>query len=231
MGVAAAFELEDQEGFKHHLRTGCGCVEQSWHHHWKEEELRREGTLKKNTPRAEKELHTIIDNELDALEEGPSLLKYEFSLTKGGPDFLCVDSGGRLVIIEVKLHEDENILFQALRYYAEIDGQRYAIATMFPDRGIDPAQDPRVILIAGRFSDSIRKLSTLVIPEVEIYEFAVLAPRRKSFDFAAAMVEQGAHGGEYETVRIETAHEDYTDIVERVKISFRNMDAVAETEA
>jgi len=62
---------------------------------------------------------------MDALEEGLAILKYEFVLEKGTPDFLCIDSGGRLAIIEVKYKEDENIVFQALRYYSEIDQKKY----------------------------------------------------------------------------------------------------------
>lgn len=131
-------------------------------------------TFMRYEPKNEKELHSIIEKELDALEEGLVLLKYELGLEKGIPDFLCVDSGGGLVIIEVKLKEDENILFQALRYYNEIDRDRYAIAKLFSDNKIDPKQDPLIILIAERFSDDIRRLSTLVIPDVELYEYTVL---------------------------------------------------------
>ncbi len=92
----------------------------------------------------------------------------------GIPDFLCVDSGGRLVIIEVKLNEDENVLFQGLRYYNEIDKNRYVIARMFPNKKIDPKEHPRVILIAEKFSDDIRRLATLVVPDVELYEYTVV---------------------------------------------------------
>lgn len=130
--------------------------------------------LKKIKVKNEKELHDLIKKEIDILEEGLELLKYEFGLEKGVPDFLCVDSGGRLVIIEVKLQEDENILFQALRYYNEIDKERYAIARIFPTKKIDPNEHPRIMLIAEKFSDDIRRLSTLVVPEVELYEHTVL---------------------------------------------------------
>lgn len=131
-------------------------------------------TLKKIKPKNEKELHSIIEKELDALEAGLDILRYEFVITKGVPDFLCVDSGGRLVIIEVKLQEDENILFQALRYFNEIDRDRYVIAKMFSKKEINPDEHPRIVLIAERFSDDIRRLSTLVIPDVELYEYTLL---------------------------------------------------------
>jgi RecB family endonuclease NucS len=73
-------------------------------------------TFTRYIPQSEKELHQIIRDELDALEEGLRLLKPEFPTGKGMIDLLCVDSGGRLVIVEVKLHQDENVLFQGLRY-------------------------------------------------------------------------------------------------------------------
>jgi hypothetical protein len=85
-----------------------------------------------------------------------------------------VDSGGRLVIIEVKLTEDENILFQALRYFNEVDRQRFTIAHLFPDKKIDAAQSPRIILIAERFSEDLRRLSTVVKPDIDMFEYSVL---------------------------------------------------------
>jgi hypothetical protein len=135
-------------------------------------------TLKKYTPQSEKEFHLLIQKELDAVEDGLILLQYEYPSGKGILDFLCVDSGGRLVIIEVKLHEDENILFQALRYFSDIDKDRYLIATVFPDKQVNPEESPRLILIAERFSEDLRRLSTLVVPEIELLEYsAVILPK------------------------------------------------------
>ena len=135
--------------------------------------------LKKVKLKTEKELHSIIEKEIDALEEGLEILKYEFALSRGTPDFLCVDSGKRLVVIEVKLQEDENILFQALRYYNEIDKDRYAISKLFSDKDVDAEEHPRIILVAAKFTDDIRRLSTLVVPDVELYEYAVLETNDK----------------------------------------------------
>jgi hypothetical protein len=131
-------------------------------------------TFKKYDPISEKELHGIIEKEFDSLEEGLELLKYEMTIGKGIPDFLCRDSGGRIVIIEVKLNEDENILFQALRYYADVNTNKYVIAEMFSPKKIDPKRDPRIVLISKHFSDDIRLLGTLVVPEIELYEYSTL---------------------------------------------------------
>lgn len=131
-------------------------------------------TFTKQKPSSEKELHGIIQAEIDALEQGLDVLKYEFTTGKGTADFLCVDSGGTLVIIEVKLGEDENVLFQALRYFSEVDRDRYVIAQMFSSKEIDPDQNPRIVIIAERFSDDLRRLSTLVVPDIELFEYTVM---------------------------------------------------------
>lgn len=136
-------------------------------------------TFTKYKPQSEKELHGIIQAELEALEVGLGLLKREYPTGKGFIDFLCSDSGGRLVIIEVKLHEDENILFQALRYFSDIDNDRFLIANYFDRDDIDPNESPRIILIAERFSDDIRRLSTLVVPEIELFEYTALKYKDK----------------------------------------------------
>lgn len=131
-------------------------------------------TLKSYEPESEKELHDIIEQEIDALEGGLRVLKHEISLEGGIPDFLCADSGERLTIIEVKLQEDENILFQALRYYSEIDKKRFEIAKHYPTEKIKPNEHPRVILIAKHFSEDVKRLSTLVRPDVELYEYTTV---------------------------------------------------------
>ena len=45
-------------------------------------------TFKKFKPSGEKELHNIIEKELESLEEGLQLLKYEIKVGIGIPDFL-----------------------------------------------------------------------------------------------------------------------------------------------
>jgi len=138
-------------------------------------EWRREMTaFRKFRPSSEKELHGIIEKNIESLEEGLEVLKYEFSIGNGIADFLCKDSGGRLVVIEIKLGEDSEIIFQALRYYADIDTRKYVIAQLFPGRGIDPKPSPRIVLIAEHFSDDLRHLTTLMVPDIELFEYTSL---------------------------------------------------------
>ena len=259
-------------------------------------------TLTRNHVKSEKELHEIIIKEIEALEEGLVVLKHEFYTGKGSVDILCVDSGGRLGITEVKVGEDENILFQALKYYNWIDKNRYSIKNMFSSSEINPDAHPRLILIATKFSDDIRSLSNLVIPDVELFEytilltsngkrgicfhpvslpkiieppkppkiddllkyitddslrelysksigtiksigngiehyptqgyigfkykgklFAWLGVQRKSFDFGTYIIDENKRSLNSDTIRIEKGDEDYTDILNKIKTSFKNI--------
>jgi hypothetical protein len=261
-------------------------------------------TLKKFSPQAEAELHMLIQKELDAIEEGLDLLQHEYPSGKGILDFLCVDSGGRLVIIEVKLHDDETALFQALRYFSDIDKDRYLIATLFAGKHVNPDESPRIILIAERITEDIRRLSTLVVPEIELLEysavtmpngektllyhsvslpvaakppaepktidklieymnddklkptlvtlrqavknlgkgieeyatqgyigykhtsgrqFAYIKVLRKALEFGAHIIDQNKQLLDYEGMRIERGDEDYSEILEKIRIAFINL--------
>ncbi len=136
-------------------------------------EVNEMSTFKKYEPKNEKELHGIIEKDLDSLEEGLTLLRYEMDVKTGIPDFLCVDKGGRLTIIEVKLEEDEIILYQALRYYSEIYNNRFQIAQRFPKANIVPDVKPRIILIAKNYSESVLTIATFINPDVELFVYQV----------------------------------------------------------
>ena len=128
----------------------------------------------KYVPPKEKELHEIIKTNLSSLEDELHLLQYELPTETGIIDLLCVDVEGRIVIIEVKLHEDEGILFQALRDYSVIDKIRYQLAKNFSKFKINPELSPRIVLIAEVFSEDIKRLATLVKPEVELFEYTTI---------------------------------------------------------
>jgi hypothetical protein len=130
-------------------------------------------TFKKYVPKNEPELHSIIKKDLDSLEEGLTLLQHEIDVKSGIPDFLCVDKGGRLTIIEVKLEEDEYILYQGLRYYSEIYKNRFQIAQRFPKANIDPDVKPRIILVAKNYSEIVRTIATFINPDIELFEYHV----------------------------------------------------------
>lgn len=131
--------------------------------------------FKKDEVESEGELHQLMMEDIEALEEGITILKNEFQCgDRGAADFLYVDSGNRLGVIEVKKDTSEDIVFQGLRYYDWVAKNRYAIANMFPDAKINTNEDPRLTLVAKTFSDNIRSLTTHFIPDIELFEYRIL---------------------------------------------------------
>ncbi len=130
--------------------------------------------INKYTPKDEAELHTLIIKDIDNLEEGMNKIQHEINLHGNIPDILCVDSGSRLSIIEIKLDEDRNVLFQGLRYYTEVERLRWQLANIYKASKIDPNQDPRIILIAQSFTEETKRMCMHIKPTIDLYEYSTI---------------------------------------------------------
>lgn len=124
-------------------------------------------------PGDEKDLHIIIREEKEALEEELEILGYEVNIGGKKPDFLCKDSESALTVVEIKLEEDENIIWQGLKYYNEVEKNKYFIVNMYKNK-IDPEKKTRIILIAKRFSDDQRRICNYIKPKIELYEYITI---------------------------------------------------------
>ena len=68
----------------------------------------------------EEELEDYLVENLDLIEKGLMLVKRQFSISGGFIDILAKDSKGNMCIIEIKISEDKNIVWQSLHYPNEI---------------------------------------------------------------------------------------------------------------
>lgn len=119
----------------------------------------------------EKELQSIIEKNLEEVESGLKILN-PFKLPSGFFDNLAVDSGGRLVILEYKTRKiNEHIIGQTLKYYYDVDSNRYMIANHFKNYNINPEEHPRLIIIGEKVPDKIRSLFNYVEPEIDLFEY------------------------------------------------------------
>ena len=122
----------------------------------------------------ESELRSMLGNNPNIIENGLVVLKQEFSTESGLIDLLCADSEGRLCIIELKLGQDDNMLLQALRYYDWVYSNRDRIREMFKGTKIDSNKEPKIILIARDFSETLIKSVKYVSPRVDLYSYKYL---------------------------------------------------------
>lgn len=122
----------------------------------------------------EPELREIIGSNPEIIEEGLRVLRTEFPTDSGPIDLLCVDGEKRLTVVELKLKEDDIALMQALRYYDWVFSNRDRIREMLHGEDIDSRKEPKIVLIAKSFSDTLRSSAKYVKPRVDLFEYKYL---------------------------------------------------------
>jgi hypothetical protein len=87
---------------------------------------------------------------------------------------LLVDSGGALVVVELKVVVDDEMLMQALDYYDYVTRNVDGFARAYADKGINPRQEPRLLLIAPDFSPLLLNRLKWLTLRPELVSFQIL---------------------------------------------------------
>jgi hypothetical protein len=93
-------------------------------------------------------------------------------------DLLALRHDGRLVVIELKVSEDREHVFQGVDYWRRVEAHRrrghISAARLFDDREISD-EAPLVYLVAPalRFHSSFATLARMIAPDIEIYRFDI----------------------------------------------------------
>lgn len=135
-------------------------------------------------------LESILRRDITKLDPGLIIapLHAQFRTSHGGAfgiaggarpiDLLALRHDGRLVVIELKVSEDREHVFQGVDYWRRVEAHRrrahIAAAKLFGDRQISD-ESPLVYLVAPtlRFHPSFAKLARTIAPDIEIYRFDV----------------------------------------------------------
>jgi hypothetical protein len=131
-------------------------------------------------------LESILRKDITKLDPGLIIapLHAQFRTSHAGPtgarpvDLLALRHDGRLVVIELKVTEDREHVFQGVDYWRRVEAHRrrghISAARLFGDREISD-ESPLVYLVAPglRFHPSFRTLAKTVTPDVEIYRFDI----------------------------------------------------------
>ena len=122
---------------------------------------------------SEKELEYLIQIYANKIEEGLKFIDHQKKTERGPLDVLFVDSGNALIVSELKIVEDDNMLFQGIDYYDDINGDIESLARLYNkiNINIDPIQTPRLILIAPSFSINLRKRCTWIDIPISLYSY------------------------------------------------------------
>lgn len=105
----------------------------------------------------EKQLEDLIRRAPDLIEPGLRFIDNQIATDRGPLDILFVDNGNALVVSELKIVENDNMLFQGIDYYDFISKNLEAYARAYSNYDVDPRQSLRLMLIAPSFSSSLLK--------------------------------------------------------------------------
>jgi len=82
-------------------------------------------------------------------------------------DVLAVDAASRLVVIDVDTFAADGLLLRGLSHMEWLVRNAPNVRRMYPDRAIDFAAPPRLVLVAPRFSATVRHaVSQIAEPEI-----------------------------------------------------------------
>jgi hypothetical protein len=126
----------------------------------------------------ERDLEDLVVKDPEAVEEGLKYLTHQRHANGKFIDVLAVDGDGVLVVIELKVGEEDEMLFQALEYYDWVSSNRDRLANEYKTRGkIVTEEDPRIILVASNFTDRLKKAVRYFEPRTTLMEYSYLSTK------------------------------------------------------
>jgi hypothetical protein len=131
-------------------------------------------------------LESILRRDISKLDPGLIVapLHAQFRTSHGGPtgarpiDLLALRHDGRLAVIELKVNEDREHVFQGVDYWRRVEAHRrrghISSARLFGEREISD-ESPLVYLVAPtlRFHVSFATLARTIDPDIEVYRFDI----------------------------------------------------------
>jgi hypothetical protein len=131
-------------------------------------------------------LESILRRDISRLDPGLIVapLHAQFRTSHGGPtgarpiDLLALRHDGRLAVIELKVSEDREHVFQGVDYWRRVEAHRrrghISSAKLFGERDLSD-ESPLVYLVAPalRFHPSFATLAKTIAPDIEIYRFDI----------------------------------------------------------
>jgi hypothetical protein len=120
---------------------------------------------------SEARLEDLIRRAPELIESGIEYVDHQVSTERGPLDVLLVDSGGSLVIAELKVLENDAMLVQAIDYYDYVIRNLEGYARVYGEHNIDPSQEPRLFLIAPGFSITLLNRIKWIDIQISLFTF------------------------------------------------------------
>lgn len=120
---------------------------------------------------SEAQLEDLVRRAPELIEEGLRFVDHQALTGSGRLDVLLVDSGGALVVAELKAGEDDGMLGQGIDYYDYLVRSLDGLAQAYGHHAIDPKQEPRLFLVAPSFSVTLLNRIKWVNLRISLFTF------------------------------------------------------------
>jgi len=119
----------------------------------------------------ESQLEDLIRTGAELIEGGLKYVDHQKVTDKGRMDVLMVDSDKVIVVAELKINEDDDMLFQGFDYYDYVSTNIEAFARIYKDFEIDPMTSIRLMLIAPSFSQTLINRCKWIDAKISLFMF------------------------------------------------------------
>jgi Holliday junction resolvase-like predicted endonuclease len=124
---------------------------------------------------SENALEQLLLADLGNLEEGLQVLDNQVPAGTGFIDILATDSEKALVVIELKKEESDRMLLQTLEYYDFVRERAAHFASTYRHKyPIDEHAEPRLILVAHTFSETLQAAAKYLDAPLALYTYEYL---------------------------------------------------------
>ena len=125
---------------------------------------------------SQQELEQLLTKDLNMIEKDLTLICNNIPVNdKTTVDVLCHDNNGQLVIVQMKVNEDDVMLLQGIQSLDYVDKFKSFLKATYSKHKIDDKEKPRLMLIAPSFSDALRRaVESMKGIRIDLFEWEYL---------------------------------------------------------
>jgi hypothetical protein len=133
-------------------------------------------SIEKIRVESDQELEQMVTKEIGQVSNDLTIICSNVSINdKTTLDILCHDSNGQLVVVQLSVNEDDLMLFHGMQSLDYVSRFKTFLKATYNKHRIDDQEQPRLILIAPSFSDTLRHtVESMKSVRIDLYEWEYL---------------------------------------------------------
>jgi RecB family endonuclease NucS len=121
-------------------------------------------------------LENLVTKEIEKVEDGLTIIGRQIPVNHDKiVDLLCVDRNGQIVVFKLNVKEDDNMLFEGLTTFHEVNCVKQMLKFFNKSSKINDKELPRLILLAPNFSNNVMNIAkNMDSVKINLYQWEYL---------------------------------------------------------